>query len=95
MGITLLVEQVEHLSLEGRFAGQQRIQDNSERIEITTARDRLAGGLLGREELGGADDSACDSQMAGGEQSGDAEIGDLRVPGEALYHGRSIGRQLR
>ena len=74
----MLVQQVEEAAaLERRPAHEQRVEDDAERIEVAALGDRLARGLLGRDELGGADDAAGRRQVRAGEDLGDAEVGEL------------------
>ena len=48
LGIAMLVQQLrDSFALERRPAGEQRVQDHTEGIEVAALGDRLAGGLLG------------------------------------------------
>src|SRR5206468_8086600 len=78
LGVALLVQEVhEALARERRLAHQQRVQDRAQRIEVAALGDGFAGGLLGREEIGGADDAAGGGQVPLREDLGDAEVGQL------------------
>src|SRR5207249_3355969 len=51
--------------------------------------DRFAGGLLGREEFGGADHAAGGGQVRAGEHLGDAEVSELD---RSVRRAQDVGR---
>ena len=75
-------------AVERPLVGQEVEQDHTEREDVGAPVDRLAGDLLGRHEVGGADELAVHGQV-GGLQAGDAEIGDL---GRTVASQDDVGR---
>ena len=60
--------------------GQELIEDDAERVDVSCARDRLAARLFGGDVGGGAEHRADLGMARGGERACDAEVCDLHLP---------------
>src|SRR5262245_39212297 len=65
---------------EGGTACEEDVKDATEAVEVAAFADDFPGRLFGGKELGGADDAVGRGQVGGGEDFGDAEIGELDLP---------------
>ncbi len=89
LAIAVFMQQIEIRSAgERRLSGQQRVEHDTETIQIAAFADRFAGGLLGRQELRSANHSPRGRQVLAGENLGDAEIGQLD---DALVGPHNVG----
>src|SRR5207253_7930439 len=78
---------------ERNLRGQQLVQQTAERVDVDARVDRLAGDLLRRDVVEGADEAAGLGQARlGGDVAGDAEVGDVGVLGTLLAAEQDVGR---